>query len=198
MEEQVAMPRAGLLLLAFLAALTLTSSALGASPDVRLLKPGQHIPLKAEPGSLVVAPQAGARRAAPSAAAADATPPIGTQRVWLALDDGDGTPANTGGAYLKTYTLRGVGDKIEVWVADELTFEDGDCRNDARIEIGDAQVQYLIQQFDTNMYPKESAAFSVPPSRNGSNALLDDLLDDPDTDEPGCRRTTGPATATRS
>ena len=30
----------------------------------------------------------------------------------------------------------------------------------------------LITQFDTNMYPKETAAFSTPPDRDGTNALL--------------------------
>ena len=30
----------------------------------------------------------------------------------------------------------------------------------------------LIHEFDTNMYPKETAAFSTPPDRDGSNAQL--------------------------
>ena len=34
---------------------------------------------------------------------------------------------------------------------------DGDCRNGARTEITDAQVDYLIGQFDTNIWPKEAA-----------------------------------------
>ena len=47
---------------------------------------------------------------------------VGDKRLWLALDDVEGL-------YLKTYTLRGVGDHIEIWVADELAFPAGDCRN---------------------------------------------------------------------
>ena len=39
-------------------------------------------------------------------------------------------------------------------------------------QITDAQVAHLITEFDTNMYPKETAAFSTPPDRDGSNALL--------------------------
>ena len=35
-----------------------------------------------------------------------------------------------------------------------------------------AQTEYLRDQFDVNMYPKETAAFSAPPSRDGSNATL--------------------------
>jgi hypothetical protein len=105
------------------------------------------------------------RFAAPAAAE---TPPVGTVRQWIALDDFNGI------LYRKDYTLRGVGDKIEVWVANDLAFPAGDCR--AQIPnsttITDAQVQHLIDEFDGNMYPKETEAFSTPPDRDGSNALL--------------------------
>ena len=37
------------------------------------------------------------------------TPPVGTVRQWLGLDDFQGR------LYRKNYTLRGVGNKIEVW-----------------------------------------------------------------------------------
>ena len=40
-------------------------------------------------------------------------------------------------------------------------FPDGDCRNDVRTEITDDQVDYLIEQFDTNIYPREADPFSV-------------------------------------
>ena len=72
---------------------------------------------------------------------------------------------------MKAYTLRGIGDNIEVWVSSDedkissgLDFPAGDCRNDGvRNVITDAQVDYLIDQFDTNMYPIESSSFSVAP-----------------------------------
>ena len=86
----------------------------------------------------------------------------------------------TQGDYVKEYTLRGIGNNIEVWVASDedeissgLDFPAGDCRNDGvRNVITDAQVNYLIDQFDTNMYPIESSSFSVAPPRDGSNAFL--------------------------
>ena len=65
--------------------------------------------------------QQSAPRAAPRRAAA-ATPPVGTVRQWLALDDFNGI------LYRKDYTLRGVGTHIEVWVANDLAFPAGDCR----------------------------------------------------------------------
>lgn len=103
--------------------------------------------------------------------AAAATPPVGTVRPWLASDD------TLGRLYLKDYTLRGVGDKIEVWVANDTSFPAGDCRNQipGSTDVTDAQVNSLVTEFDTNMYPKETAAFSTPPDRDGSNS--DPVLD---------------------
>jgi hypothetical protein len=99
-------------------------------------------------------------------AAAGVTPPVGTVRPWLARDDFNGR------LYLKDYTLRGLGDKIEVWVANDLSFPAGDCRNQIAnsTTVTDEQVGSLVSEFDTNMYPKETAAFSTPPDRDGSNA----------------------------
>jgi immune inhibitor InhA-like protein len=98
--------------------------------------------------------------------AAAATPDVGTQRGWLGLDDYNGI------LYRKDYTLRGVGDKIEVWVANDLAFPAGDCRGTASTTITQAQVDRLISQFDGNMYPKETATFSTPPDRDGTNAAI--------------------------
>jgi Immune inhibitor A peptidase M6 len=98
---------------------------------------------------------------------------VGDKRTWLALDDLNGF------LYLKEYKLRGVGEHIEVWVAADkdktskrLKFPQGDCRNGERTKITNEQVNYLIDEFDTNIYPKESVAYSVPPDRNGQNAPL--------------------------
>lgn len=108
------------------------------------------------------------------------TPDVGSVQSWVALDDFAGV------AYLKDFTLRGVGENIEVWVASEddvqtdenlpaasdLDFPEGDCRNGPRTQITDEQVAYFISEFDTNIYPLESAAFSVPPERDGTGEGL--------------------------
>jgi hypothetical protein len=103
-----------------------------------------------------------------------ASPSIGTTRTWLALDD-------SLGFYRKQFTLRGVGAHSEVWVATPVPrplgaytatgtdFQPGDCRNGSRTTITDAQVNYLIDQFDNNILPKESTEFSVAPDRDGTN-----------------------------
>jgi Immune inhibitor A-like, MAM domain len=100
--------------------------------------------------------------------AAGVTPPVGTVRQWLGLDDFNGR------LYRKDYTLRGVGDKIEVWVANDTAFPAGDCRAQVAnsTTVTDAQVADLIDQFDHNMFPKETTTFSTPPDRDGSNAIL--------------------------
>lgn len=96
---------------------------------------------------------------------------VGATRTWLALND------VTGGIYLKNYTLRGVGDHVEVWVANDRAFPAGDCRNALGMtEVTNAQVSTFIHEFDSNIYPKESATFSVPPPRDGHNAILPGLV----------------------
>ena len=79
-------------------------------------------------------------------------------------------PGGTGSA---SFTLRAIGEHVEIWVQSHArthralghNFPAGDCRNNGvRTSITDAQVDYLVNEFDTNMYPKESAAFSVPPT----------------------------------
>lgn len=104
----------------------------------------------------------------PSLAATPGTDPtVGTTKTWLALND------FTNRVYLKSYTLRGIGDHIQVWVANDTTFPAGDCRNDLDLtKVTDDQVNSFVHEFDTNIYPKESATFSVPPSRDGTNASL--------------------------
>ncbi|MEV0587174.1 hypothetical protein [Nonomuraea sp. NPDC050310] len=101
------------------------------------------------------------------AAAPGQTPPVGTVRQWPALD-------TINGEYLKPFTLRAVGAKIEVWVANDTAYPEGDCRRAVAGDttVTDAQVASLVQEFDGNIYPKEVAQFSTPPDRDGSGSLI--------------------------
>ncbi|MCU1600131.1 MAG: hypothetical protein JWO22_840 [Frankiales bacterium] len=85
-----------------------------------------------------------------SAVAPGVTPAVGTVRSWIGLDDFNGKLNK------EDYTLRGVGSKIEVWVANDISFPAGDCRSatPGTTQITDAQVNDLVTQFDTNMYPR--------------------------------------------
>ncbi|HUR73144.1 MAG TPA: hypothetical protein VMZ00_02640 [Sporichthya sp.] len=117
-------------------------------------------------------------RAAGPSLPGEKTPPVGTTLLWPALDM---TKPSVAGIYLKQYTLRGVGNHIEVWVASGsdgvssgTDFPAGDCRTAAvkgSTDITDTQVKYLINQFDNNMYPKETQAFSTPKDRAGLATL---------------------------
>src|SRR5581483_1693684 len=75
---------------------------------------------------------------------------VGDVRTMLALDDAQDA------IYLKNYTLRGIGKHIEVWVANNLAFPAGDCRNALGLTtVTDAQIQSFIDEFDSNIYPAE-------------------------------------------
>lgn len=108
-------------------------------------------------------------------AGAEAKAEVGDQKYWLAQDD------VAQSIYAKTYTLRGVGEHIQVWVADDRAFPDGDCRNDLGLtDVTDEQVANFVEEFDSNIYPVESQAFSTPPNRDGTGAVLPGLLGLPD------------------
>ncbi|HEY7594406.1 MAG TPA: choice-of-anchor J domain-containing protein [Actinophytocola sp.] len=109
-----------------------------------------------------------AQTRAKALAAADPTPTVGTVRQWLGLDDFNGI------LYRKDYTLRAVGEKIEVWVANDTAFPAGDCRTQIpnTTTVTDAQAQELVDEFDNNMFPKETATFSTPPDRDGTNSQI--------------------------
>jgi hypothetical protein len=104
-------------------------------------------------------------------------PKTGETRYWAGLD------FINEALYPKLFELRGVGKKIEVWVAvgpsefagvesDGTDFMADDCRNGVRTAISDDDVNDLIREFDKNIYPRESAVFSVPEPHDGANALV--------------------------
>ncbi len=142
--------------------------AVPAAPsDVREISPGKHYDLAPDLAAGLRTPQ--------PARAAGVTPPVGTVRKWIGLDDFNGK------LYLKDFTLTAVGAKIEVWVASGsdavssgTAFPAGDCRNATpdSTTVTTKQAQDLAAQFDTNMFPKESKAFSVAPARDGSGAQV--------------------------
>ncbi len=172
---------AGLTAAAVCAALVAPSGSASATPDkpsrttgtgsgatdLRSVGPdyNQGKPLPATAGVRKALRQQKQQRGMAAKATHDAS--VGDTRSWLALDD------TTGKIYRKDYTLRGIGDHIQVWVAADTSFPAGDCRNDLGLtDITDDQVNAFVHEFDTNIYPKESASFSVPPSLDGSQAAL--------------------------
>ena len=93
------------------ASAAVTTKAAGSpAAGVRELPPGKTY----STGKLGLGSGQAQRKAAPSRAGGRRRRRSGTVRQWIALDDQQGT------LYRKDYTLRGVGDHIEVWVANDL------------------------------------------------------------------------------
>lgn len=105
-------------------------------------------------------------------AQAAAAPEVGDTKLWPFLE------YTTGLFDFQDYELRGIGDHIQVWVATDTAFPDGDCRNDLGLaEITDEQVANFVHEFDSNIYPKESAEFSVAPPLKGDEALAPEYVE---------------------
>ncbi|WP_339063914.1 peptidase M6 [Tepidibacillus marianensis] len=78
------------------------------------------------------------------------------------------------GYYFKKYTLRSVGDKVEVWVANDLAFLPGDTRP-AHV-VTQEQVDQLTKEFDNNIYKVDTEFFGTPDSHTGENATLPGMV----------------------
>jgi immune inhibitor A len=164
--------------------------AFGAKPDTDRYKPMPAPAWVSEPGatqsrvdraSLAQASEEAAEANAESGEPADLTYVEGDAVVGLVLDDFNG------GLFGDIYTVAAIGEHIEVWVQNDLNFcEPGDeeigagCegQNDPRnpVIVTQEQIDYLVNEFDTNIYPKMSDFFTDPEPLDGSNALLDDIF----------------------
>ncbi|WP_164670007.1 choice-of-anchor J domain-containing protein [Virgibacillus doumboii] len=97
-------------------------------------------------------------------------PVPGTERLWVALDQ------TKGQYYLKPFTLKAVGEHAEIWVANDRKFPQ-ENRNDT-IQITQEQVDYILSEVDSNIYPTDTEFFGTPNSHSGENALLEGQLGD--------------------
>jgi hypothetical protein len=74
----------------------------------------------------------------------------------------------------KEFTLRSVGENVEIWVANDLAFPEGDSRP-AHV-VTQEQVDKLRGEFDSNIYPKATSFFGTPDSLDGSHSPLPDMV----------------------
>jgi hypothetical protein len=87
---------------------------------------------------------------------------------------------NVYGNYLKKYTLRSIGDKVEVWVANDLGYYSIDPETGDEIPdpsrpadvVTQEQVDQLRDEFDNNIFQKDTEFFGAPASRDGDEATL--------------------------
>ncbi|MEM0449046.1 MAG: immune inhibitor A [Methanomassiliicoccales archaeon] len=78
----------------------------------------------------------------------------------------------TGATGYMLFQKRGESRNCELWTALDMTFPDGDPRNAyvSRITINDSQAQYMIDHFETNIYPKMTNFFGEQPMIDGENS----------------------------
>jgi immune inhibitor A len=95
---------------------------------------------------------------------ADTTPQVGTTKTFPSLN------YKTGKYYFKKYTLRAYSEHGAIWVANNLSWPTDDPREAPAIS--DAQVEYLMEEFENNIYSTDVKLFGAPDKRYGTNAAL--------------------------
>jgi hypothetical protein len=82
--------------------------------------------------------------------------------------------AATGNPYM---TLMAMGDFVEVWVSDDLSFPDGDPRNLTPWlwEITPEMAQYIVDEFDNTIYANVAGYFGAPADRDGTGTIFEAL-----------------------
>ena len=89
---------------------------------------------------------------------------IGTYKTWIWYDD-------ISGLWLDDYWLRAVGEYCEVWVMDDLSWNSTDDPRDVPV-VTDEQCNYLVQEFDTNIYLTTTGYYGQEDFHDGSLAGL--------------------------
>jgi len=70
----------------------------------------------------------------------------------------------------KPFTLRSVGKNIEIWVANDMAFPEGDSRPTPVVT--QEQVDKFRDEFDNSIYPKDTEFFGTPDVHDGSKSNL--------------------------
>ncbi|CEG21864.1 Immune inhibitor A peptidase M6 [Planococcus massiliensis] len=78
----------------------------------------------------------------------------------------------------KDFTLRSVGENVEIWVANDLAY--GPDNPKPADVVTQAQVDKLKDEFDSNIYPKATGFFGMPDQLDGSNATVPGMVGLPD------------------
>lgn len=74
----------------------------------------------------------------------------------------------------KDFTLRSVGDNVEIWVANDLAY--GPNNPKPADVVTQAQVDKLKAEFDSNIYPVATDFFGTPDTLDGSNSPLPGMV----------------------
>ncbi|WP_033542706.1 immune inhibitor A domain-containing protein [Planococcus sp. CAU13] len=74
----------------------------------------------------------------------------------------------------KEFTLRSIGDNVEIWVAKDLAY--GPNNSKPADVVTQAQVDKLQDEFDSNIYPVATDFFGTPDSLDGSHSPLPGMV----------------------
>ncbi|MBW6467978.1 MAG: immune inhibitor A [Coriobacteriia bacterium] len=70
----------------------------------------------------------------------------------------------------REFTLRAFGEYAEIWVANDLSYPEGDPRPTPVVT--DEQVDYLLDEYNENIYPKMSQYFGYTNDRDGTGGVF--------------------------
>ncbi len=87
-------------------------------------------------------------------------------KTWMRLNSVSGTYGFT------DYYLVAEGPLAQIWVQQSLAWPAGDPRPTP--EITCEQAQYMLGEFENNMYPKETSFFGMPDLHDGAYSLLEE------------------------
>ncbi|MHA2033372.1 MAG: hypothetical protein ACW99Q_28710, partial [Candidatus Kariarchaeaceae archaeon] len=99
---------------------------------------------------------------------------IGDVKLWLTLDDFQGVYFFT---FFELYSQSANG---EVWVQLNRDWPDGSGKDNSQHDITHDQTDYLVNEFETNIYAQEAAFYGTPGYQDGSFASLPGLFGVPD------------------
>jgi immune inhibitor A len=86
-------------------------------------------------------------------------------KTWMRLN------SVTGSYGFTNYYLVADGPLAQIWVQASLAWPAGDPRPTPMITC--EQAQYMLGQFENNMYPQETSFFGMPDPLDGTNSLLE-------------------------
>ncbi|MEJ2251784.1 MAG: immune inhibitor A [Candidatus Lokiarchaeota archaeon] len=91
-------------------------------------------------------------------------------KYWLVMDDWEGVYD------FDVFVLYNfsVSANTEIWIQADLSWLSPDPQGRTDPVVTMEQVKYLLNEFDTNIYPKDTEYFGTPDTHDGNNALLTD------------------------
>ncbi len=144
-----------------------------AAPALAAPKPPDYVPVDVGPEIRSWEPTQDRIADTPADAAAEVaatSTPISSctldTKTWMRLN------SVTGSYGFTNYFLVAEGSLAQIWVQTSLAWPAGDPRPTP--EITCEQAQYMLGQFETNMYPKETSFFGMPGAHDGSASLLEE------------------------